>query len=84
MSERIDNLFQFISSTAGSIKILTETDLPQVKEVLYENTPLLEGCPSRASMAVFVLQGLQGRVGEITELLQSLEKEIWKDYGDKK
>jgi hypothetical protein len=84
MSKKIDDLFFPISSTAESIKILADTDLPQVKEVLYGNKPLLEGCPSRASMAVFVLRRLQGRVEEITELLGDLEKEIWAEYKDKK
>ena len=31
-------------------------------------------------MAVFVLNGLKGRVDEITELLDDLEKEIWAQY----
>ena len=83
MADRIDNLFQFISSTAESIKILADTDLPQVKEVLYENKPLLEGCPSRASMAELILRKLKGRVEEITELLADLDKEIWAHYKDK-
>lgn len=84
MAYTIENLFEFISSTAESIKILADTDLPQVKEVLYENKPLLEGCPSRASMAMLVLRKLNGRVEEMTTLLNEFEKLIWTQYGDKK
>lgn len=60
MSEQIDKLLGFISSTAESIKILAGTDLPQVKEVLYDNRPL-DGPPSRASAAEFALRGIKGR-----------------------
>jgi len=63
---------------------LADTDLPQVKEVIYENKPLPDGYPSRASMAELILRGLKRRVDEITELISMLEKEIWKQYGDKK
>ncbi len=83
-NEKIDNLFQFIESTANSIKILAETDLPQVKEVLYENTPLIEGCPSRASAAVFALRGIKERSDEIMELINTLETEIFDNYSDVK
>ena len=84
MAATIDDLFFMVASTAESIKILADTDLPQVKEVLYENKPLLEGCPSRASMAEFILRGIRGRTEELTELLNMLEKQIWEKYGDKK
>ena len=36
MAVKMDDLFVMISSTAESIKILADTDLPQVKEVLYQ------------------------------------------------
>ena len=80
----IDKLFGFIISTAESIKILAETDPPIIKEILYGNEPLVEGCPSRASAAEFQLRGLKGRVDEMTELLTSLEREIFAHYSDKK
>lgn len=60
--EQNDKLCDFIHSTTESIKILGDTDLPQVKDALYGNEPLIEGCPSRASFAEFCLRGLKGRV----------------------
>ena len=80
---KLEDLFFPVRSTAESIKILADTDLPQVKEALYGNKPLPEGCPSRASLGVFILRGIRGRVDEITELLDMLEKKIWEDYGGK-
>jgi hypothetical protein len=61
---------------AESIKILAGTDLPQVKDALYKNKPLPENCPSKASLGVFILRGIRGRVEELTELLDMLEKKI--------
>ena len=84
MAYTIEDLFKLVSGTAESVKILADTDLPQVKEVLYENKPLLEGCPSRASMAELILRKLRGRTDELMELIGMLEQEIWKHYGDKK
>ena len=83
MSEQIDKLLRFISSTAESIKILADTDLRQVKEILSGERPL-DGPPSRASAAEFALRGIKGRVDEITELLNELTKEIYAQYSDKK
>jgi hypothetical protein len=83
MAVKIEDLFTMIASTAESIKILADTDLPQVKEVLYEDKPLLEGCPSRASMAELILRGMKGRIEELTELLAMLDTEIWAGWKDK-
>jgi hypothetical protein len=80
----IDKLLGFIESTAQSIHILAGTDIPQVKDALYKDKPLPENCPSKASLAVFILRGLRGRVEEITELFDMVEKEIWSEYGGKK
>lgn len=80
----IDDYFFMVASTAESIKILADTDLPQVKDALDESKPLMEGPPSRASMAEFILRGIRGRNEELTELLNKLEEAIWKEYGEKK
>jgi len=78
----IDKLFGFIVSTAESIKILAETDPPIIKGILDGTTPT--EAPSRASGAEFQLRGLKGRTEEMMELLNSLQKEIYKQYSDKK
>jgi hypothetical protein len=58
MAYKLEDLLKLVSAQGESIHILTETDIPQIKEVLYENKPLPEGCPSRASMAF-------GRAGQL-------------------
>ena len=83
MAIKKEDLFVMISSTAQSVKILANTDLPQVKEILYEDKPLPEGCPSRASMAELILRGIKGRIEELTELLDDLDKQIWAGWKDK-
>jgi hypothetical protein len=80
----IDEYFFMVKSTAESIKILADTDLPQVKDALDVNKPLMDGPPSRASMAEFILRGIRGRNEELRELLDMLEEAIWKEYGGKK
>ena len=82
--EQIDKLCGFIHSTTESIKILGDTDLPQVKEALYGGKPLIEGCPSRASLAEFGLRRLKGRIHEAMELIDQLETEIFAKYSDEK
>lgn len=82
MDKKIENLFTFIESTAQSIKILSETELPIVKDIL-EGKENEGDMPSVASAAEFQLRGIKGRVGEITELLNSLEQEIFKQYSGK-
>lgn len=83
--EQIDKLYGFIHSTTESIKILGDTDhLDEIKRVLYGNQPIPEGCPSRASLAEFGLQGLKGRLREALELIDQLEVEIFARYKDKK
>jgi hypothetical protein len=81
---QIDKLCEFIHSTTESIKILGDTDLPQVRDALYGHDPIPEGCPSRAAFEEFCLRGLKGRVDEVTELIDQLEKEIFAKYSDKK
>lgn len=78
----IDKLFGFIASTAESIKILSETDPPIIKEILDGTRPT--EAPSRVSGAEFQLRALKGRTKEMTELLDSLTKEIYKQYSDMK
>lgn len=81
--EQIDKLCGFIHSTTESIKVLGDTDLPQVKDALYGSEPIPEGCPSRASFAEFCLRGLKERLEEATDLIDQLEKEIFGKYGSK-
>jgi len=75
---------RFCDSASSRGAKIYKYSIPQVKEILYENKPLIEGCPSRASAAEFVLRGLRRRVNKTTELLNDLGKEIFAQYGAKK
>ncbi len=82
--QKIDQLLEWIESRASAVKIVTDTSIPIIKEILYKNKPLIDGCPSRASAAEFQLSAIKARVSEITELLNSLETELFAKYSDKK
>lgn len=82
--EKINQLFEFVASTANAVKIATETAIPHTRDALFSNRPLPEGCSSSASMAVMELSGAKGRVDELTQLITQLEDEIFSKYSDKK
>jgi hypothetical protein len=57
VNQKIENLFEFMGSTAGSIRILAETDLPQVRDAIEGTTPLPERCPRGLHLPSFVYVG---------------------------
>jgi hypothetical protein len=76
MDQRLEDLFQFIESTANSIKVLEGTDMPQVRELIERTQGIPEGCPSLASAVEFYLRGIAGRTEELQDLIKTLIREV--------
>jgi hypothetical protein len=77
-NKSIEDLFQFIKSTANSVKLLEETDIPQARDIIADKSPIPDGCPSKASAVEFTLRGIAGRADELQQLLSELVQEVAK------
>lgn len=52
------------------------SDVPQAQEAMSSDDPLPDGCSTKASMALFCLNGVEEKLGEFVATLAHLKESI--------
>lgn len=82
--KELETLLNELQHWADSVGRQTTAMIPQVRDAIDENTSLPEGCPSRASMAVLILDQIGKPISEVTGIMEMVRKHLFEHYGDEK
>lgn len=80
----LEKFIKFIEETGDALKIVCSDVRENVEGALFDQQPLPDSCPSRASAAEFGMRRLKKYILEINTLTTQLETHIFKNYSDKK
>ena len=77
-SQEFEEAYRRLIASADGLNNSVIDDLPQIREALDPDHPLLNGCPSHGSMAELIFRHIRKYQDEVNAAIKDVEKEIWK------
>lgn len=81
--EKLDTLLNELQKWSKSLALTTEEVPDYIKKALYENEPLPDTCPSRASLAELELRAIKKKLNEVNGIYQMIHDHLFEHYKDK-